>query len=302
MKYEYQLTILTPTYNRGKYLPVLYMSLCNQINQSFQWLIIDDGSTDDSENIIRNFSNHQFFLEYLRKSNGGKHTAINYSHPYIRGEMVCIVDSDDWLLPEATEKILKVKKIFSGFRNIKLLTFLRGRNSKDPICSQFPKRITISNHINFRINSHRIGDCCEVIYTDVLKEFPFPEHPKEKFLGEGYLWNNTGFKYDTVYVPDIIYICKYLENGLTKSGRKLRLSCPLGGMDNCNSFFQDINGRVINKRTLKKEALLFICYGKLAGFNYRDIVEQSNSKSLIKKNYILGCLLYFYWKIKYKLD
>ena len=295
------LTIITPTYNRAKCLEVLYKSLCNQTVQSFQWLIIDDGSTDDTEGVVSSFSDHHFRLDYHKKNNGGKHTALNYSHPYILGSLTCIVDSDDWLLPNAVETILETEKEYRDNTRVKLFTFLRGKNDTEAINTSFPDEPVVSNHIDFRINGNSVGDCFEVLYSDVLKEFPFPEHENEKFLGEGYLWNNAGFKYDTVYIPKILYVCNYLEGGLTKSGRILRLKCPLGGMDNSNSFLGTCNGRKVNNKVLRKEAWLFVCYGKFAGLSRREIIERSKDKRLIKSNYIFGVALYYYWKTRWKI-
>ena len=295
------LTIITPTYNRAGCLPILFDSLCKQTVQYFQWLIIDDGSTDATEETIRSFTNHQFKLDYYKKENGGKHTALNYAHPYIVGDIVCIVDSDDWLLPAAVETILETQNEYKTNEKIRLFTFLRGKNETDPINTSFPDEPVVSNHIDFRINGRRPGDCFEVLYTDVLKEFPFPEHNNEKFLGEGYLWNNAGFKYDTVYIPKIIYICDYLEGGLTKSGRILRLKSPWGGMDNSNSFLGTNNGRKVNNKTLRKEAWLFVCYGKFARLKRNEIIEKAKDKILIKRNYIFGLALYYYWKTRWKI-
>lgn len=300
MEYKYELTILTPSYNRGSLLPKLHKSLDEQTIKGFQWLIIDDGSTDGSERIVKGFAHEGYVIDYHKKSNGGKHTALNYSHQYIDGEVVCIVDSDDWLLPDAVEKILEMKKTYFPFKNIKLLTFLKGKYPNDPVCMGFPEKPEISNHIEFRVNGQRRGDCCEIIDTEVFKEFPFPEHPGERFLGEGFLWNNAGFKYDTVYIPEIIYICEYLEGGLTKSGRALRISCPFGGMDNSNSFFGNGEGRSINSKTLRKEAMLFVCYGKFAGLSRKDIICQCKRKDLAAKYYLFGWMLYLYWKVKYR--
>ena len=293
------LTIITPTYNRANTLPVLYKSLCAQSVQDFQWLIIDDGSTDNTGELVKGFDDHKFKLDYYRKENGGKHTAINYSHTYIDSSLCCIVDSDDWLLPNAVEVILETQKEYESNGKVRLFTFLRGRDENDPINKSFPDEPVISNHIDFRINDQKGGDCFEVLYSDVLKEFPFPEHEGERFLGEGYLWNNAGFRYDTVYIPKILYICEYLEGGLTKSGRLLRIRCPLGGMDNCNSFFGTLNGRIVSKKMLRKEAMLFVCYGKFAGLKRKSIIEHSKDKGLIRRYYLLGSSLYLYWKMKY---
>ena len=99
-------TVLTPTYNRGHLLGKLYDSLCRQTDKSFQWLIIDDGSVDNTEDVVKNFcAMNVLSIEYHKKNNGGKHTALNYSHSYIKGGYVVIVDSDDYLLPCAIEEI-----------------------------------------------------------------------------------------------------------------------------------------------------------------------------------------------------
>jgi len=300
MEYEYELTILTPSYDRAGLLPKLYSSLNAQTIKDFQWLIIDDGSTDGTEDVVDRFVNEGYAIDYHKKANGGKHTALNYSHQYIRGAAVCIVDSDDRLLPDAVEKILARKKEYFNGKNVRSLTFLRGKTPNDPLCGNFPEGPEVSNHIEFRINGHRKGDCCEIIDTTVFKEFPFPEHPGERFLGEGYLWNNAGFKYDTVYIPEILYICEYLEGGLTRSGRSLRIRCPLGGMDNSNSFFGSGEGRTVDPKTLRKEAMLFVCYGKFAGLSRKDIIDRCKRKELAAKYYMLGWMLYVYWKAKYK--
>lgn len=299
--YKQQLTILTPAYNRGNRLHILYESLMKQTDSDFQWLIIDDGSTDNTKEIVRAFDAGKNFINYYRKENGGKHTALNFAHPYIQGEWTCIVDSDDYLTPDAVSTIKSYIREYESNKNVKCLTFQRGRKTGIPLVDSFPDEPVISNHIQFRRNEKRAGDCCEVLHSDVLKEFPFPEHPGERFMGEGYLWNKVAFKYDTVYIKKVIYICEYLEGGLTKSGKKLRIQCPLGGMDSCNSFFEkpEQENRIINKETLKKEALLFVCYGKFAGLKKNQITRQCLRPDLIKKYYLPGSVLYWYWKLKY---
>lgn len=299
-KIKYKLTILTPTYNRKKYLSKLYESLLNQTNKDFQWLIIDDGSTDDTKKEVKSFSQASFAIDYIYKKNGGKHTAINFSHQYIKGEWTCIVDSDDYLSEDAVQTIIEYIKKYESDNNIMCFTFLRGNDKGIPLNSDFPETPVISNIIQFRYNEKRKGDCCEVLNTSVLKSITFPEHTNEKFLGEGYLWCRVGFNYDTVFINKVIYICSYLEGGLTKSGRKMRMRNPLGGMDNCNSFFLKGNNRHVKQSLLLKEAMLFVCYGKFAGLTRKQIIEKSFQPCYIKKYYLLGVLLYLYYKKRYK--
>ena len=296
-----QLTILTPSYNRSREMGKLIESLKKQTNKNFQWLVIDDGSTDNTEKIFEGFNdqNTDFEVEYHKKTNGGKHTALNYAHPYIKGEWTCIVDSDDYLADNAVEEIVNAIKNYEHLNSICVISFLRGTNTTNPFNDNFPAEPTISNHIDFRINAKRGGDCCEVIRTNVLKEHPFPEYDGERFLGEGYLWNYTGFHYDTVYINKVIYICEYLEGGLTKSGRAMRIKCPYGGMANSNSFLEKSSTRKVKSSILHKEGMLFVCYGKFAGLSFFEIIERCRNRALAIIDYIPGVLLYHYWKNKY---
>lgn len=303
MKYEYPLTILTPTYNRKNTITKLYDSLKKQTIKNFQWLVIDDGSVDDTRNYFETLKkDEKFTIEYYYKNNAGKHTALNYAHPYIKGELVCIVDSDDWLLPTAVETILKYWGTYSNNSNICGLTFLKGYDENKSVANfnNISKEPVISNHIDYRVNAGRKGDCCEIIRSKIFQEFKFPEFENEKFLGESYLWNSIGFNYDTVYINEILYICEYLEGGLTKSGRKLRISCPYGGMANSKTYFIRKNNRKVKLKILIKEAWLFICYGKFAKLSRTEIINKSETKYLIRLNWLFGGLLHCYWKKKFK--
>ncbi|WGV12258.1 glycosyltransferase family A protein [Psychrobacter maritimus] len=93
------ITILTPTYNRAHTLPKLYQSLIEQTNYSFEWLIIDDGSNDDTEALIKTYQvESNFSIRYYKKNNGGKCSAINTGVIHAHYEWIFIMDSDDSLL------------------------------------------------------------------------------------------------------------------------------------------------------------------------------------------------------------
>lgn len=108
------ITILTPTYNRAKLLQLCFDSLCAQTDFDFEWLIVDDGSTDNTEEVVNGFLTDKFPVQYVKKQNGGKHTALNAAHPYINGQYVLILDSDDTLTADAVERI---KRAWAGKEN-----------------------------------------------------------------------------------------------------------------------------------------------------------------------------------------
>lgn len=103
--------------------------------------------------------------------------------------------------------VLKSISKYETNSKIGCLSFLRGESLNHPINNAFPLTPLISNHIDFRVNNLKSkGDCCEIVKTELLKKFIFPEFQHEKFMGEGFLWNNIGFSYQTVYINQIIYI------------------------------------------------------------------------------------------------
>lgn len=293
--YDYCVTVLTPTYNRKKLLPRLFNSLCLQTRQNFQWLVIDDGSTDNTVAFFDHLPKHNFEIDFHRKENGGKHTALNYSHPFIKGELVIILDSDDYLLPEAIETIEKDWFEYRSNNAICGMSYQRCNSAGVLVGEEDEMDVSISDHILYRINQGRGGDRCEVLRSVLLEKYTFPVFEKERFMSEGWLWNNVAYKYQTVYRNKALYVCDYLEDGLTKSGRTLRMQCPLGMMENCKTFFHP----KVNVKVQIKEMWLFIVYGKCAGFSLPEIARQSGRPIRILINIPFGLVLYYYWGKKY---
>lgn len=291
-----ELTILTPTYNRCDELLNLYQSLCKQTTFQFEWLVIDDGSVDQTKNSIESLKDKSpFLIRYVYKENGGKHTALNVGISKIENEFTFIVDSDDILTPNAVFEILKTReKIIE--HNLCGVSFLKGYNSEKTIGDDFQKVKEICNLLKVRSKLHIKGDNAEVWKTCILKKYPFPEYPNEKFIGESVVWNQISKDYDMLFVNKIVYIAKYLEDGLSKQGRRLRITCPLGGMANSKTYFKT------NKTSLKdkiKNMWLFICYGKFANRSTRQIIKESGYLIFTICNLPFGIALYWFWKYRY---
>lgn len=115
-----RITVFTPLYNRAPLLEDLYKSLLKQNYHSFEWLIVDDGSTDNAEQIIRTFiadSAHTFPIGYIQKENGGKHTAINRGVEEANGELFLILDSDDTLPADSLATIAQYYEQCKGYKD-----------------------------------------------------------------------------------------------------------------------------------------------------------------------------------------
>lgn len=224
------ITIFTPTYNRAELLPRLYKSLLEQNNKNFEWVIVDDGSTDATAMKIATFTQeNKITIKYHKQQNSGKHVAINKGVQLASGSFFFIVDSDDLLPKDSIETVFNIIKETERFQMVGGIsgTCLTpdlvkvGNNTFEPI---FANSIDIRNKYNIK------GDLAEVFKTDVLKEFPFPEIPEEKFCPEVLVWNRIAKKYKLYYTDNPIYIAEYQPDGLTAKIVKIRMKAPVATM------------------------------------------------------------------------
>lgn len=226
------ITIFTPTYNRAYILPKLYESLCNQTSKDFEWLVVDDGSTDETSELLKNWqTENKISINAIYRENGGKSTAINLGVQNAKGNLFFIVDSDDFLSVNAVETILTDEKNFvekkiafsvAGYcyrrRNYRTGTVIA---SSDKSLPQAASSLELS--FKYRMT----GDKAEVFYTDVLKQFPFPDLPNNKFVPEALVWYriaNAGYK--LILKDEAIYQCDYIADGYTQNFMSnLRKNC-----------------------------------------------------------------------------
>lgn len=213
------ITILTPTYNRAYILENAYKSLASQTCKNFEWLIIDDGSSDNTEELVAPWltEDHGFTIKYFKQKNGGKHRAVNKGVQCASYDYVFILDSDDYLTNDAVEKIHKwidsIKDI-PGFAGV---SGLRGYSNGKVIGENATGKYV--DALNSERNKYSLsGDKAEIYKTEILKKYPFPEFDGENFLRENASWDaiaKDGYKLR--WFNEIIYICEYLADGLTKT-------------------------------------------------------------------------------------
>lgn len=272
------ITVLTPTFNRGGGLQSLWDSLQKQTVKEFEWLVVDDGSTDGTKNLITQLQEKSDFpIRYIYKNNGGKHTALNVGIQTICSELIFIVDSDDCVTDDAVESILKIHKKYRSQNNICGYAFLRAFPDGKINGKKFDVDERIGSYIDVRVNGDDTGaDKAEVFKTHCLKEFPFPEYPNEKFLGEDLVWVRMARKYEMVHINKAIYVGNYLEDGLTNNRRKHNIASPIGCMHRAEEFMESD----LRTRYRIKGGLQYIVYGRFAGVKVVDLIRKSRHKVL----------------------
>lgn len=212
-----ELTIFTPTYNRAQTLHRLYDSLVAQTNKSFIWLIIDDGSVDNTKELISAWAGEaKILIEYHYQKNQGKSSAYNHAIDLARSELFTCVDSDDYLTKDAVECILRTWKLCQN-QNIGLLI--------RRMVTYVPRKME-GNDINTTLlDAYRKyglkGDTMLVYKTGIISKYRFPSFDGEKFVPEDYLYDKLDKEGTLYFCNRVLYCGEYLSDGYTSNMAKL---------------------------------------------------------------------------------
>lgn len=221
------ITVFTPTYNRAHLLGRVYESLCAQQFTDFEWVIVDDGSTDGTASLVQGFiAERRIDIKYLSQANGGKHRAINHGVSQAQGELFFIVDSDDSLPADSLQSIASEWAAVSDSA-VGGVAGLDATPAGQTIGCGLPSDAIECNSIDIRLRHHVTGDMAEVFTTSVMREFPFPEIEGERFCPEALVWNRIARKYKLRYFNKVIYIAEYQPDGLTDNIVRVRMQSPV---------------------------------------------------------------------------
>jgi glycosyltransferase involved in cell wall biosynthesis len=229
MDYKYKVTIFTPTYNRAYTIERLYKSLLSQSCMDFEWLIVDDGSNDETENLVQEFiSDKKISVSYFKKQNGGKHTAINKGLDLAQGEWFFIVDSDDYLPTDSIENILQELKNIEEDKRIVGIVGLMQDEKRNVIGTGLKGNDGLLSTVIESRNKYKIqGDLAKIVRTDISKKFKFPIIPNERFVAESIIWNRMAAEdYLFRFFNKVIYIAEYQKNGLSANSIRNRRKYP----------------------------------------------------------------------------
>ena len=224
-----KITVFTPTYNRAYIILNLYKSLQRQTFCDFEWLIVDDGSTDNTRELIKRWQNEEntFSIHYYWQENGGKCRAINEALKYANGELFFTVDSDDYLTDDALEKVVRWESDLPKGERFCGVAGNLGTSPTETPNTIFPGQYYEGSLLDRYKNVD--GERAIIFYTEIHRKFKYPEFPGEKFMTEAVVYNRIAAAgYKIRFYNDIIWIYKYIEDGLTKSGSSIFINNPRG--------------------------------------------------------------------------
>lgn len=228
------LTIFTPAYNRVHTLPRTYESLCRQTCKDFIWLIVDDGSTDGTAELVHKWqsASNGFEIQYIYKENGGLHTAYNAAIAELSTELAMCIDSDDWLTDKAIEKIL-LKWAADGNDCVAGIEALDCYSNGEIIGDMLPEQRTV-NLIDLLVGKYHIknGDRKPIVRSDLYKAVaPMPTLNKEKNFNPHYMHLQISMKYDFLVMNEPVCVVEYQPDGMSRNIFKQYFDSP-------NSFAQ----------------------------------------------------------------
>lgn len=293
------ITVFTPTYNRAYIITKLFKSLCIQTNLDFEWIIVDDGSSDNTEIIIDEMKKEaKFSIIYIKKENEGKHIAINEGVKVASGRWFFIVDSDDYLTRDAIEKVIYYCNGIEGKKDIAGVVGLRGNQEGVAWTDWYQKNkrvkeIDIPNildctYIDYRYKYKIKGDRAEVVRTEILKKYPFPKFENEKFFVESYLWLSLAKdNYKFRWFKDVIYITEYLDDGLTQNIAKNYRENPIGSNYIANLELS-CSGIPLKKKI--KSCYNYYRYGFYTKKSIKQLVTQCASKLLSQIGFCIALI------------
>lgn len=294
------ITVFTPTYNRAYILGRLYQSLKQQDCFDFEWLVINDGSTDDTDALFQQWMQEKnaFIIRYYRVANGGKQRAINKALELAKGEYFFIVDSDDLLRSNAISFIKKGFQTLSKSGNFIGISTVKGDLKGNPIryeplIDKTKGYIDLNNLQRAQYNLQ--ADMAEVFFTAKLRFYKFPVWSGEKFTPEAVVWDQLALDgYKIRWYNQIIYLCEYQADGLTNSSWNLLKKNPMGYAMLFNTQLKYVSG-IKNRINLVLQFLSCCCIAKQ--YKYICKCNTGFSKYLL---FPLGWLLSLRRKLQFK--
>lgn len=291
-----QLTVFTPTYNRAYCLHHCYESLKKQTCKSFIWLIIDDGSTDETEQIVKQWvKENEVDIEYIWQDNQGMHGAHNTAYQLIRTELNICIDSDDHMPSNAVGKILSFWNEH-GSNQVSGLVGLDADLNNQIIGTKLPVHRKTSTLFDLYDKHGVTGDKKLVYRTALTRNYPYPIFANEKYVGLAYKYYQLDKTYEMLLMNEVLCHVEYLPDGSSKNMM--------------HQYYRNPKGFSFYRKELMKLPFTSVAFKFRQAIHYvsssifsrnRQFIKETPNKGLTILALPLGLMLYFYIRMKTKV-
>lgn len=289
------LTIFTPAYNRAYTLHKCYESLKRQTIKDFKWLIIDDGSTDNTRELVESWLNesNDFEIKYIYQKNQGMHGAHNTAYEDIDTEINVCIDSDDYMTDDAVEKIRDKWLEIRNNNKISGIIGLDAYENGQIIGDKFPQNLKKDTLFDLSHKRRITGDKKLVYRTELIKRYPYPVYEGEKYVGLAYKYYKLDQEYELALMNEVLCIVQYMEDGSSLNMFNQYIKNPKG------FAFYRIENMKNPKGSLKykfKECIHYVSSSLIS--KNSKFLKETPLKALTLLATPFGTALYFYIKKK----
>lgn len=256
------ITVFTPTYNRAYTLHLCYESLLRQTCKDFRWLIIDDGSTDATIDLVQKWiKDAPFEIEYVYQNNQGMHGAHNTAYEMIKTELNVCIDSDDYMSDDAIEKIVRFWKKYRNKKYSGIVALDATREHKI-LGTSLPENLNSARLFDLYQKFGVLGDKKLIYRTELTRDYTYPLFENEKYVGLTYKYFKIDQRYELLLMNEIVCFVEYLPDGSSLNMYKQYRNNPKGF-----SFF--------------RKELMKLSFGSTA-YKFRQAIHYVSSNLMLK--------------------
>lgn len=292
-KADVLLTVFTPAYNRAHTITRTYESLCRQSCKDFVWLVVDDGSTDNTAELVKEWQSRDngFEIRYIYKKNGGMHSAHNTAYRNIDTELNTCVDSDDMMPDDGVEKIVKFWKTHGSEKYAGMLALDSDMNG-GIIGKGFPENLVETTLTGYYKNGGQ-GDKKLIYRTEIMNKYPeYPEFEGERYVGLSYKYILCDQEYKLLVLNEVVCNVDYQNDGSTATMWKQYYKNPKGF-----AFLRKICMQYPDSnKKLFVDCIHYVSSSIIAGNS--NFIKESPQKALTVLAVPFGALLSLYTKFK----
>lgn len=289
----YPVTVFTTTYNRSNLLKRVYKSLLKQTNRNFEWLVVDDGSTDNTKELVESWiEDKEMSIKYIFKENGGVHTARNVAYNEIQTELCFQVDSDDWLSNDAVEITLSLWGKYGGDK-VAGIVGLCSNSSGELIGSKLPDLLSVKfRELNTKYKV--TGDKCHIFKTKVMKNIPdYPVFEGENRVPIAWKYSQIQSDQEVLLTNKILCIVEYQPEGISAGIRKQYFKNPKGMAAGYEMVLKNAHGL----KQLIKSSIGYVTFGLMAHNN--KLIQKSPKPISTLIFYPFGLAGFIYIHVKW---
>jgi glycosyltransferase involved in cell wall biosynthesis len=281
------ISVITATYNRRDMLRRVFKSLTEQQYDGIEWIVVDDGGVDNTAEVIGEFQQQaRFVIRHIRQENAGKPTAVNRGLDLATGDILCVVDDDDYFLPNVFAQVVRDYAEIANLDKVAALSYLTVNPDGKVWGSPFPEDRAVSDHYSYRINRKAWGDKCEFTKIKALRAESlryYEGNARGGIGGDALFFFAVADHYDTCYVNVPVLVKDYQPDGISVNWRRKALQNP---QRTARYYAAYLNERI----RLSVRLRYMIAYVAIARYAGR-MVRLTEMRSV--SNRILLCISYF---------